>query len=99
MGIKEHVEELLVRQGAARVRAASEPSGPYDGYVTECPGGRGAIVRCSPVTMVDSPGVEGRRVVVSSGLEECADVLIGAGLHVERVQDERGADLRVATSP
>ena len=100
MGIKEHVEELLLRQGTARVRGATEPVGPFDGYVAECRGAAAAIVRCGPITTAEDPAApEGRRVVVSDSFAACADVLQGAGLFVERAQDDRGAYLRVTTHP
>ena len=100
MGIKEHVEDLLLRQGAARLRDASEPSESSDGYMSECPGGGAAIVRGGPVPTAELPTMgRGRRVVVSDTLAMCADVLQGAGLFVEQAQDDRGVYLRVTTSP
>ena len=100
MGITEHVEDLLLRQGAARLRDASEPNAPSDGYVAECPAGRAAIVRGGPVPAAELPATAGgRHVVISDTLAMCADVLHGAGLFVELAQDDRGVYLRVTTSP
>ena len=100
MGIKEQVEDLLLRQGVARLRATTEQVGPSDGYVSECPGGGAAIVRSGPVPTEELPAtLGGHRVVVSDTLAMCADVLQGAGLFVEQAQDDRGVYLRVTTSP
>ncbi len=97
MNVKEHVEDLLVRQGVGRRRAATEQLGAGDGYVAERPGGGAAIVRCGPATVADFPALAGsHRCVIIDTLAMCADVLHEAGYCVRQARDERGTYLSVS---
>ena len=97
VNVKAQVEDLLIRQGVGRRRAATEQIGARDGYVAECPGGGTAIVRCGPTAVADFPALAGsHRCVITDTLAMCADVLDEAGYCVRRARDGHGAYLCVS---